>query len=134
MSGPVAFVLWVLLAYLVIVNGVYLLLHMLAVRTVREKVTLRPLEGLPPVQPALVPPVPVVPPVADPPEPTPFEPAMPAGFESPTSPPAQPRTKKAKPAAARPFAKEARRIMVYSPGWPIVSRSDGNSPSRNSHF
>jgi cellulose synthase/poly-beta-1,6-N-acetylglucosamine synthase-like glycosyltransferase len=60
MSGPVAFVLWVLLAYLVIVNGVYLLLHMLAVRTVREKVTLRPLEGLPPVQPALVPPVTVV--------------------------------------------------------------------------
>ena len=60
MSGPVAFVLWVLLAYLVIVNGVYLFLHLLAVRTVREKVTLRPLENLPPVQTALVPPVTVV--------------------------------------------------------------------------
>ena len=60
MSGVVAFVLWLLIAYLVVVNGVYLLLHVLAVRTVREKVTLRPLENLPPVQTALVPPVTVV--------------------------------------------------------------------------
>jgi cellulose synthase/poly-beta-1,6-N-acetylglucosamine synthase-like glycosyltransferase len=60
MSGLAAFVLWILLAYLVIVNGVYLLLHALAVRTVREKVTLRPLENLPPVQTALVPPVTVI--------------------------------------------------------------------------
>ena len=60
MSGFVAFVVWLLLAYLVVVNGVYLLLHLLAVRPVREKVTLRPLENLPPVQTALVPPVTVV--------------------------------------------------------------------------
>lgn len=60
MSGVVASVVWLLLAYLVLVNGVYLLLHLLAVRPVREKVTLRPLENLPPVQTALVPPVTVV--------------------------------------------------------------------------
>jgi cellulose synthase/poly-beta-1,6-N-acetylglucosamine synthase-like glycosyltransferase len=60
MSGFVASVLWLLIAYLVLVNGIYLLLHLLAVRPVREKVTLRPLENLPPVQTALVPPVTVV--------------------------------------------------------------------------
>ena len=60
MTGLVAAVVWLFIAYLVVVNGVYLLLHVLAVRTVREKVTLRPLENLPPVQPALVPPVSVV--------------------------------------------------------------------------
>ena len=60
MSGLAAVVLWVLLAYLVVVNGVYVLLLLLAVRPVREKVTLRPLENLPPVQTALVPPVTVV--------------------------------------------------------------------------
>ena len=60
MSAVIAFFVWLLLAYLVVVNGVYLLLHLLAVRTVREKVTLRPLENLPPVQAALVPPVSVI--------------------------------------------------------------------------
>ena len=60
MTGFVAFVVWVLIAYLVAVNGMYLLLHLLAVRTLREKVSLRPLENLPPVQTALVPPVTVV--------------------------------------------------------------------------
>ena len=55
-----AFFVWALLAYLVVVNGVYLLLNLLAVRTVREKVTLRQLENLPPVQATLVPPVSVI--------------------------------------------------------------------------
>ena len=60
MTGVVAFFVWALLAYLVVVNGVYLLLNLLAVRTVREKVTLRQLENLPPVQATLVPPVSVI--------------------------------------------------------------------------
>ncbi|HEX5130483.1 MAG TPA: glycosyltransferase [Usitatibacter sp.] len=60
MSGVVASFVWILLAYLVVVNGMYLVLHFLAVRTVREKVTLRPLENLPPVQSALVPPVSII--------------------------------------------------------------------------
>ena len=60
MTTFAAVVVWILIAYLVVVNGVYLFLHLLAVRTVREKVTLRPLENLPPVQTALVPPVTLV--------------------------------------------------------------------------
>ena len=60
MSGFVAVIVWVLLAYFVLLNAGYLALNMLALRTLRRKVTLRPLENLPPLHSALVPPVTVI--------------------------------------------------------------------------
>ena len=60
MNGVVAAFVWLLLAYFVVLNAAYLLLHLLAIRTLRSRVTLRPLENLPPVHRALVPPVTVI--------------------------------------------------------------------------
>jgi len=59
-SGVVAAFFWVMLAYFVLLNAAYLALHILAIRTLRHEVTLRPLENLPPVHRALVPPVSVI--------------------------------------------------------------------------
>lgn len=60
MSGVVAAFFWVVVAYFVLLNAAYLALHALALRTLRHKVLLRPLENLPPVHRALVPPVTVI--------------------------------------------------------------------------
>lgn len=60
MSGLVAAFFWIVVAYFVVLNAAYLLLHVLALHTVRRKVLLRPLENLPPVHRALVPPVTVI--------------------------------------------------------------------------
>ena len=60
MSGVVLVVVWLLIAYLLVLNGAYLVLSLVAMRTLRDKVTLRPLENLPPVHQALVQPVTVI--------------------------------------------------------------------------
>lgn len=60
MSGVVLVVVWLLIAYLLVLNGAYLVLSFVAMRTLRDKVTLRPLENLPPVHQALVQPVTVI--------------------------------------------------------------------------
>lgn len=65
MSGVVAAFVWLALAYFVVLNAASLALHVLAIRTLRRRVTLRPLENLPPVHRALVPPVTVIVPVRD---------------------------------------------------------------------
>lgn len=57
MSAPVLVLVWLFFAYFVILNAVYLALNWSAAPTLRRKVTLRPLENLPPVHEALVPPV-----------------------------------------------------------------------------
>jgi cellulose synthase/poly-beta-1,6-N-acetylglucosamine synthase-like glycosyltransferase len=59
-SGIVLVVVWLLIAYLLVLNGAYLVLSFVAMRTLRDKVTLRPLENLPPVHQALVQPVTVI--------------------------------------------------------------------------
>jgi cellulose synthase/poly-beta-1,6-N-acetylglucosamine synthase-like glycosyltransferase len=59
-SAFAAVVLWLLIAYLLLLNGMYLALNVLAAKTLRHKVTLRPLENLPPVHQALVQPVTVI--------------------------------------------------------------------------
>jgi cellulose synthase/poly-beta-1,6-N-acetylglucosamine synthase-like glycosyltransferase len=59
-SGVVLGVVWLLIAYLLVLNGAYLVLSFVAMRTLRDKVTLRPLENLPPVHQALVQPVTVI--------------------------------------------------------------------------
>jgi len=59
-SGVVLVVVWLLIAYLLALNGAYLALSFVAMRTLRDKVTLRPLENLPPVHQALVQPVTVI--------------------------------------------------------------------------
>jgi len=59
-SGVVLVVVWFLIAYLLVLNGAYLVLSFVAMKTLRDKVTLRPLENLPPVHQALVQPVTVI--------------------------------------------------------------------------
>jgi cellulose synthase/poly-beta-1,6-N-acetylglucosamine synthase-like glycosyltransferase len=59
-NGAVAGLVWLFLIYFVLLNAGYLALHLLALRTLRRRVTLRPLENLPPVHRALVPPVTVI--------------------------------------------------------------------------
>jgi cellulose synthase/poly-beta-1,6-N-acetylglucosamine synthase-like glycosyltransferase len=64
-SGFVATIVWALIAYFVLLNVGYLALNLLALRTLRRKVTLRPLENLPPLHSTLVPPVTVIVPARD---------------------------------------------------------------------
>ena len=65
MSGFAATVVWALLAYFALVNAAYLALNVLAIGSVRRRVTLRPLENLPPLHTALVSPVTVIVPARD---------------------------------------------------------------------
>lgn len=60
MSAVVAAFVWLLLGYFVVYNAAYLVLHLLSIRTLRRRVTLRPLENLPPVHRAMFPPVTVI--------------------------------------------------------------------------
>ncbi|MEO5691736.1 MAG: glycosyltransferase family 2 protein [Usitatibacter sp.] len=60
MSLPVAIVAWAFLAYIVLLNGAYLVLNLLAWPALRRRFTLMPLENLPPLHPDMVPPVTIV--------------------------------------------------------------------------
>ena len=60
MSLTVSILVWLFLAYFVVVNAVYLVLNLLAAPVLRRRLTLMPLEDLPPVHPDLVPPLTVI--------------------------------------------------------------------------
>lgn len=60
MMLPIAMAVWFFLAWFVVVNAVYLTLNLLAIRPLRRRLTLMPLEDLPPVHPDLVPPLSVI--------------------------------------------------------------------------
>ena len=60
LSLPVAALMWFFLAWLVALNGMYLALNLLAWPALRRRLTLLPLESLPPVHPDMVPPVSIV--------------------------------------------------------------------------
>lgn len=60
MTLPVALLVWFFLAYFVAVNAAYLALNLLAIPALRRRLTLMPLEDLPPVHPDLVPPLSVI--------------------------------------------------------------------------
>ena len=65
MSVLVAVMVWPILLYFVVVNAAYLALNLHAIPTLRRKITLRPLENLPPVHEGLVPPVSMLVPARD---------------------------------------------------------------------